>query len=128
VGFESAHAARRRLAVLAMSNEHVHEALGTASSSPHELQRSVPKPSLKFESNTPAAVVNHLDQLAKDIVATPGAGGALLVAFAAQARALSLVAEAALRTQGAAALPAEVMAAVQNALRAPAPMAGLELV
>jgi len=128
VGFESAHAARRRLAMVAMSNEHVQEALGPASFPGLEVPRSAPGQTLKFESNAPPGVVNHLDQLAQDIVATPGAGGALLVAFAAQARALSLVMEAALRTQGAAGLPAEVMAAVQNALRAPAPMAGLELV
>ena len=129
MGFESAHAARRRLAIVAMSNEHVHEALGPASFPGFELPRSATQHQpLKFESNAAPGVVNHLDQLAQDIVATPGAGGALLVAFAAQARALSLVMEAALRTQGAAGLPAEVMAAVQNALRAPAPMAGLELV
>ena len=102
MGFESAHAARRRLAMVAMSNEHVHEALGPGSFSGHEMQRATSH-SAKFESNVPPGVVSHLDQLAQDIVATPGAGGALLVAFAAQARALSIVMEAALRTKGAAA-------------------------
>lgn len=127
MGFESAHAARRRLATLAMNNEHVHEALAPSSFGNIELHRTNHSQT-KAESTSSAGIVNHLDQLAQDIVATPGAGGALLVAFAAQARALSLVMEATLRTQNAAGLPAEVMAAVQNAMRVPAAVAGLELV
>lgn len=123
MGFESAYAARRRLALVAESNEFVHEAVGdglesTARSTSARMEKQ------NFEGAHAAAA--HLDELAHEIMATPGAGGALLVAFAAQARALSLVIEAARRTQGAAALPAEVMAAVQNALRAPVPV-GLEL-
>lgn len=128
MGFESAHAARRRLALVAMSNEHVHEALAPGSIAGFEVQRTGVQQVAKSDGANQSGVVNHLDKLAQDIMATPGAGGALLVAFAAQARALSLVMEAALRTQGAAALPAEVMAAVQNALRAPTPMSGFELV
>ena len=122
MGFESAYAARRRLALVAESNEFVHEAVHEGS----ELGRVA---AVRMESEKFAAaheVAGHLDELAHEIMATPGAGGALLVAFAAQARALLLVTEAVRRTQGAAALPAEVMAAVQNALRAPMPM-GLEL-
>ena len=123
MGFESAYAARRRLALVAESNEFVQQAVqnGLAPANRVETNRVE---SVKSEGARDVAA--HLDQLAQDIIATPGAGGALLVAFAAQARALSLVMEAARRTQGAAALPAEVMAAVQNALRTPSPM-GLEL-
>lgn len=127
MGFESTHAARRRLAMVAMSNEHVHQALGSVTFCTPDSKRALSSQP-QFESTAPPGVVNHLDQLAQDIMATPGAGGALLVAFAAQARALSLVLEAARRSTDAAALPAEVLAAVQNALRAPAPLAGLELV
>lgn len=72
------------------------------------------------------ALVQHLDELAHDIVSTPGAGGALLAAYAAQARALSLVAEAALRGQGAP-LPVSVLKAVQAALVPPQGLSGLAL-
>lgn len=156
MGFESAHAARRRLAMLAMTNDHVHEALtqdGTAGLSQDRNSEVAAtdrnRSTLAFRASSdgsqltfpsfPAStstlperaqadhgVAAHLDQLAHDIVQTPGAGGALLVAFAAQARALSLVVEAARRSSGASTLPAEVLAAVQNALRTPMPM-GLEL-
>ncbi|MEP6834449.1 MAG: hypothetical protein ABJB74_13720 [Gemmatimonas sp.] len=122
MGFESAYAARRRLALVAESNQFVQEAVldGLA---PARVE------AVRVESGKPEAVCDvaaHLDQLAIEIMATPGAGGALLVAFAAQSRALSLVMEAARRTQNAAGLPTEVMLAVQNALRTPMPM-GLEL-
>lgn len=127
MGFESAHAARRRLATLAMNNEHVHEALAPSSFGNLELHR-IGQSQTKPDTTSSAGIVNHLDQLAQDIVATPGAGGALLVAFAAQARALALVMEAAVRTQNSAGLPAEVMAAVQNAMRVPESVAGLQLV
>jgi hypothetical protein len=141
VGFESAYAARRRLALVAESNEYVQQVVQDALA-PETLQAATP--ALRMEETSMTArttgadasrladvtaaipVVNHLDELAHDILATPGAGGALLAAFAAQARALSLVMEAARRTQGAAALPAEVMMAVQSALQTPAQM-GLRL-
>jgi hypothetical protein len=110
---------------MAMSDERVYEALAPASLG--DLEQSYNEENAVYAGETPGDAVNHLEQLAHDIVATPGAGGALLLAFAAQARALSLVMEAALRTQGAAGLPAEVMAAVQNALRPPAQLAGLNL-
>ncbi|MEO7998660.1 MAG: hypothetical protein ABI852_14520 [Gemmatimonadaceae bacterium] len=147
VGFESAYAARRRLAMVAITNEHVHEVLAPAGFSGLTLERNTDGPNASDHSRSTVeshkneqlsastlperaeserGVAAHLDQLAQEIVSTPGAGGALLVAFAAQARALSLVVEAARRTHGAAGLPAEVMAAVQNALRVPMPM-GLEL-
>ena len=57
-------------------------------------------------------------------MAVPGAGGALLAAFAAQARALSLVIEAS-RRGGAAPLPASVILAAQEALASPPPLPGL---
>lgn len=135
MGFESAYAARRRLALVAESNEFVQQAVQdglapAARTEPTSGEWRVESSGAVSSSSKGDFRVNdvaeHLDQLAQDIIATPGAGGALLVAFAAQARALSLVMEAARRTQGAAALPAEVMMAVQNALRVPSPM-GLEL-
>lgn len=137
MGFESAYAARRRLALVAESNQFVQDAVSDGLA-PVVRAESTISTGGEWEAGRGAAsevagsgmftndVAQHLDQLAQDIIATPGAGGALLVAFAAQARALSLVMEAARRTQGAAALPAEVMMAVQNALRTPMPM-GLEL-
>lgn len=130
MGFESAHTARRRLAMVAMSKETVHEALASASYTNLTLERGSDQNSDRVKSSVlaevPRTVAEHLDALAHSIVATPGAGGALLLAFAEQARALSLVVEASARTKGAATLPAEVMAAVQHALRTPMPV-GLEL-
>lgn len=141
MGFESAYAARRRLALVAESNEYVQQVVQDALA-PETLQAATPALRMEDTKMTvrvtgtdsgrlgdvapTAPAVNHLDELAHDILATPGAGGALLAAFAAQARALSLVMEAARRTQGAAALPAEVMMAVQSALQTPAQM-GLRL-
>lgn len=122
MGFESSYAARRRLALVAESNPFVHDAVHEGLEAANR-DGSVRGNAAKFSGQREIAV--HLDELAHEIMETPGAGGALLLAFAAQARALSLVMEAARRTHGAAALPAEVMAAVQNALRAPMP-AGLE--
>lgn len=70
------------------------------------------------------ALARHLDDLAHDIIATPGAGGALIAAYAAQARALTLVVEAAQRA-GSAPLPASVVAAAQEALASHRPFKGL---
>lgn len=130
MGFESAHAARRRLAMVAMTKETVHEALAPASYANLTLDRSGDQNGDRLKSSgcaeVPRSVAEHLEALAHSIVATPGAGGALLLAFAEQSRALSLVVEASARTTGAATLPAEVMAAVQHALRTPMPV-GLEL-
>ena len=70
--------------------------------------------------------MHHLDELACDIVSTPGAGGALLAAYAAQARALSMVVEATLRG-GDAPLPAAVLQAAQAALVPPHAFPGLAL-
>ena len=64
--------------------------------------------------------------LAQDIVATPGAGGALLAAYAAQARALTMVVEAA-RRAGGAPLPAAVIAAAESALTSQTAFSGLPL-
>ncbi len=126
MGFESAHAARRRLAVLAMNNDRVHEALAPATFPGLDLDNDIHAADTRA-TRTPDAV-HHLDKLAQEIIATPGAGGALLVAFANQARALALVMEAAVRTQGAAALPDEVMCAVRNALRLPPAAIGLDFI
>jgi len=74
----------------------------------------------------PSALVLELDELAQDIVSTPGAGGALLASYAAQARALSMILEASRRsTTGA--LPASVLLAAQAALIPPSQLSGLAL-
>jgi len=77
-------------------------------------------------TRTPPVLSQHLDELAYDIVSTPGAGGALLAAYAAQARALSMVVEAALRGRDAP-LPASVLQAAQAALVPPHALPGLAL-
>jgi hypothetical protein len=125
VGFESAYAARRRLAVLATSDEGPDGAFAPSLFAGYEAETAVE--GVHSAPQVQADVVHHLDELAQDIVATPGAGGALLVAFAAQARALSMVLEVALRTTGSPGLPAEVVSAVQAALRVPPSVSGLEL-
>ena len=145
MGFESSQVARRRLAALASSNGRVQEALsasafpgfwGHTSHQESRQDREVPLSSGAANSAAPSAdqsaygsvngsaLVRHLDDLAQDIVAIPGAGGALLAAYAAQARALSMVVEAAKRA-GSAPLPASVLMAAQDALSAPSPLTGL---
>lgn len=130
MGFESSQVARRRLAALASSNGRVQEALsasafpgiwGTSSHQDSSRDREVP---LSAGAAQSGALVRHLDDLAQDIVAIPGAGGALLAAYAAQARALSMVVEAAKRAGGSP-LPASVLMAAQDALSAPSPLPGL---
>ncbi len=77
-----------------------------------------------LSAGAPNALARQLESLARDIVATPGAGGALLAAYAAQARALLLVVEAA-RRGGQSPLPQAVLEAAQEALDTPAPLVGL---
>lgn len=98
MGFESSHVARRRLAAAAMSNRRVQEALALftpaaeAHSAPADVARAdAPRAEAP---RTEAALASTLETLAIDIVDTPGAGGALLLSFAEQVRALRLVAEA----------------------------------
>lgn len=128
MGFESSDAARRRFAVLAMSNERVQEALAPSSFpgfEPPAMPAQLADMPLLTAEQEKVAVASELDVLAHDIFATPGAGGALLVAFAAQARALSLVMEAATRAPGSISLPADVLGAVQAALRMPTNTGGM---
>jgi hypothetical protein len=154
VGFESSRVARRRLASLAATNERVQEALapsafpdlftsdtttlGTVGSVPDDMplrlathpraHDSTPRGNEPTPFPSPShALVQHLDDLAQDIVSTPGAGGALLASYAAQARALTLVLEAARRSEGAP-LPASVLLAAQHALTPPQALQGLALV
>lgn len=125
MGFESSQMARRRLAALAATNSRIQEALapsGFPGLTPPTQAR--PERSEPMIGSSTAALAEHLDTLAHDIIATPGAGGALLAAYAAQARALSMVVEAAKRA-GSAPLPAAVITAAQEALASPFPMPGL---
>jgi len=122
VGFESSQVARRRLAALAATNGLIQEALAP---SQFPGLSSAPKPRAgRSDTTNPTApnpaLVQHLDLLAHDIMNTPGAGGALIAAYAAQARALSMVVEAA-RRAGSGPLPASVLAAAQDALATPSP-------
>jgi len=140
VGFESSQVARRRLAALASRNGRVQEALapsafpgwfGTLKPESSGAERSTPWPSAEVaappvHAAANSALIHHLDDLAQDIVSIPGAGGALLAAYAAQARALTMILEAAKRA-GSDPLPAAVLRAAQDALTAPSPLTGLAL-
>ncbi|MBL0171838.1 MAG: hypothetical protein IPP90_14165 [Gemmatimonadaceae bacterium] len=129
MGFESSRAARRRLAAIAATNQRVQEALSPSAfpgffdteayaSSDHDAMSTLHRAENELH--------DQLDVLAHDIVATPGAGGALLVAYAAQARALTMVVEAA-RRGGGAPLPAAVIHAAEAALTTPSAFAGIPL-
>ena len=128
MGFESSRAARRRLAAIAASNKRVQEALspsafqGFFGAGDHEYHERPVQASAGDRITTP--LHEQLDVLAHDIVATPGAGGALLAAYAAQARALTMVVEAA-RRAGTAPLPAAVIHAAEAALSSPSAFAGV---
>ena len=129
MGFESSRAARRRLAAIAATNRRVHEAL-SPSGFPGLFESAFERGSgdhvAAQTSSTTADSELHdqLDVLAHDIVATPGAGGALLAAYAAQARALTMVVEAARRGAGAP-LPAAVIHAAEAALTANSAFTGM---
>ncbi|WP_396207086.1 hypothetical protein [Gemmatimonas sp.] len=119
--------ARRRLAALAATNGRIQEALApsqfpglSAGAKGASLGHRADRPEASGSAASSAALVQHLDLLAHEIMNTPGAGGALIAAYAAQARALSMVVEAA-RRAGAGPLPASVLAAAQEALAAPSP-------
>ncbi len=152
MGFESSRVARRRLASLAVTNDLVHEALspslfpdlfaeeendfriavtegGQADVSlrvdrPRSGESALEKVAALPKSQGAKALVRELDELALDIVATPGAGGALLAAYAAQARALTMVLEAADRGLDSP-LPAAVLKEARAALRPPSAWAGM---
>jgi len=114
VGFESSDVARRRLAAMAVSNQQVQEALLTSEEEAvwngAPVDTMVPIPTVLG-----GALVGSLEVLAQDIADTPGAGGALLAAFAEQVRVLRLVAEASERAPGLP-LPPAVLAAVRTAV------------
>ncbi len=149
MGFESSRAARKRLAAIAATNECVQEALSpatfpglfgspTASADPTSAYSpSAYSPSAysssarqrraeqeQLPAHAAGALARQLELLAQDIAATPGAGGALLAAYAAQARALLMVVEAA-RRAGQAPLPTAVINAARDALQTPVELVGL---
>ncbi|MFO0071805.1 MAG: hypothetical protein ACK55A_06885, partial [Gemmatimonas sp.] len=91
MGFESSQVARRRLAALAATNGRIQEALapsqfpglsaaskGTPKGS--ALGARADRPDATSVPAPSAALVQHLDHLAHDIMTTPGAGGALIAA------------------------------------------------
>ncbi len=114
MGFESSDVARRRLAAMAMSNQRVQEAL-IPSGADSVWSGDAVEVSLAPHAVGHGALAGSLEVLAQDIADTPGAGGALLAAFAEQVRVLRLVAEATDRAPGAP-LPASVLAAVNAAI------------
>lgn len=114
MGFESSDVARRRLAAMAMSNQRVQDALVTSGSESVWSDHAVDVNMTEHTVGS-GALAGSLELLAQDIADTPGAGGALLAAFAEQVRVLRLVAEATDRAPGAP-LPASVAAAVHAAI------------
>jgi len=107
VGFESTEIARWRLSSLVSSDDtlgHMISDALTATDSPR-MARSGPE--------TPLAV---LDELGKGALDTPGIGANFLMAFAAQNRAVQLLWE--MHERGSYPLPADVAAALQQAIRA----------
>ncbi len=110
MGFESAQVARRRLALLATRKAEVQVAMAG------ELGRC----------DSTAAPHGPLEELAREILGTPGAGSALLSAYASQARALALVLEVIQRSDRHA-LPASVVQAVRQAMTTTAPMPAIPL-
>ena len=122
MGFESSRTARRRLASIAASNPRVREAL-----SPSAFDGFLLEEHPVSEGPLTSPLQLQLDILAQDIVSTPGAGGALLAAYAAQARALTLVVEASRRAAGEP-LPAAVVSAAEAALASPLAPSGLPVI
>ncbi len=121
MGFESSHMARRRLASLAMSNRRVNEALAVASLNEQDHAANAAGELSSYELAAAGytgaqALALELETLAQDIANTPGAGGALLASFAEQTRVLQMVAQASQRSPGQP-LPADVLQAVQDAVR-----------
>jgi hypothetical protein len=114
VGFESAQVARRRLALLAARMEEVQVAVAGEPASRTGVQ------------DVAAGPHAPLEELARDILGTPGAGSALLAAYASQARALALVLEVIQRSERPA-LPASVVQAVRQAMTTTAPMPAIPL-
>lgn len=156
MGFESSRMARRRLAALAGTNPLVAEALSAgaypglfdnegerpslvATGDPVDLEDAADARSAdaSHREGSPVAGEFHvggsevglhveLDRLAIEIMSTPGAGSALIAAYAAQARALSLVVESA-RLAAGAPLPVAVLRAAESALVPPPVLAHLNV-
>ena len=114
MGFESAQVARRRLALLAAHKEEVQMAMAG--------EQGV----REGRGNLALRPAGPLEELARDILGTPGAGSALLAAYASQARALALVLEVIQRSERHA-LPASVVQAVRQAMTTTAPMPAIPL-
>ncbi len=114
--------------MLAASNSKVQEALAPSAfpgfGPPEELAHgSRTEQDFNRDSGASYAAMSlarQLEELAHDIIATPGAGGALLAAYAAQARALTMVVEAVRRSRTDP-LPEAVVTAAQEALATPLP-------
>lgn len=108
MGFESSEMARWRLASLVSADDTLGHLVCDALSEPADV-----KPADVPEPRTP---LSALDILGRDALDTPGIGANFLAAYAAQTRAIRLVWE--LQQRGGAALPADVVAALRQAMRA----------
>ena len=122
MGFESAQVARRRLALLAARKEEVQLAMAGK----HGTGDSAYDGAGDGARDLAARQDAPLEELARDILGTPGAGSALLAAYASQARALALVLEVIQRSERPA-LPASVVQAVRQAMTTTAPMPAIPL-
>lgn len=114
MGFESAQVARRRLALLATRKAEVQVAMAGEGGGRDRGRDGA------------AAPHGPLEELAREILGTPGAGSALLAGYASQARALALVLEVIQRSERHA-LPASVVQAVRQAMTTTAPMPAIPL-
>lgn len=127
MGFESSQMARRRLAAQAASNRAVEEALapsafpGFGRTEAQHAAATSSASQIDVPGTMHKALSRQFEDLAHDILLTPGAGAALLAAYTAQARALTLVSEAARRHEDAP-LPEAVLEAVREALLTHIPM------
>jgi len=108
VGFESSEIARWRLSSLVSADDTLGHVLCDALTSTVEIATTA-----RAEPETPVAA---LDALGRDALDTPGAGANFLTAFAAQSRALRLIWQ--MHERGVSPLPADVVAALRQALKA----------
>lgn len=116
MGFEPVQVARRRLALVAAQRLDVQVAL----------DGDAPNGAAPNGVALPRAPLAPLEELAREILDTPGAGSALLAAYASQARALALVLEVVHRSEHPP-LPLSVVHAVRQAMTTVAPLPTIPL-
>ena len=108
VGFESTEIARWRLSSLVSTDDTLGHMICDALSGSVDIA--------DMARSGPETPITALDELGRDALDTPGIGANFLTAFAAQNRAVHLIWE--MHQRGAHPLPADVAAALQQAIRA----------